>query len=365
MARTAHSRSDLEKWWKMFEGAGHNACELARRQGGSPQTWKSRIRRAEIELGKKLQPAKVRSLPTAITNEKALEAWHAYELNGYRMRQAASACGMKRSKFEKYIEHARLRLGKKPYGTLPKILLLDIETAPNIAYVWGANKQYINPEWIAANGYVLCWTAKWLGTNEVMFKRLQKGKPLLLLEPIHRLLSEAHIVVHYNGKKFDIPTLNKEFLLRKMAPPAPFKQVDCLQTMWNTFFFPSNKLDYITKTLGIGEKLRHAGPQLWLDCMADKEEAWKQMEAYNRHDVSLLEKLYIRLLPWIGSHPNVAAFLGDAACPKCGSDDFMRDGSHLAQVLKYERYQCGACGSWFRGTRTITDRKTPRYSAIA
>lgn len=363
MAHQAHSRSDLEKWWAMFEKAGYNACELARQTGKSLATWRSRIRRAEIELKKGKPPVSLRRLPAcAISDKQALEVWNAYERNQYKMGQTAAALKMKRSKCEKYIEHARLHLGKSVYGTKPKILLLDIETAPNIAYVWGANKQYVNPEWISANGYVLCWTAKWLGEKEVTFKRLHKGKPISLLEPIHRLLSEAHIVVHYNGKRFDIPTLNKEFLLRKMSPPAPFKQVDCLQTMWNTFFFPSNKLDYITKTLGIGEKMRHAGPQLWIDCMADKEEAWKKMEAYNRHDVTLLEKLYIRLLPWIRSHPNVAAIVGTASCPTCGSEDFMRDGSHLAQVLKYERYQCGSCGSWFRDTKTITDRRMPRFS---
>ena len=240
------------------------------------------------------------------------------------------------------------------YADDSKILLLDIETAPNLAWVWGTWKQNINPDWIEASGYVLCWTAKWLGKDEVIFKRLQKGRPISLLEPIHRLLGEAHAVVHYNGKKFDIPTLNKEFLTHGMRPPAPYKQIDLLRTMWDTFLFPANKLDYIVKTLGIGEKIRHAGPQLWLDCMKDEPKAWKNMETYNRHDVTLLEKLYERLLPWIKGHPNRAAMSGRPICPTCGSEHFRRDGLHLAQVLKYDRYQCSDCGSWFRDTKTTT-----------
>lgn len=245
----------------------------------------------------------------------------------------------------------------------PKILLLDIETAPNLAYVWGMWKQNINPDWIAANGHVLCWTAKWLGKPEVSFKRLKKGKEVSLLAPIHKMLNEARAVIHYNGKKFDIPTLNKEFITHGMTPPSPYKQIDLLMTMRETFRFPSNKLDYVVKTLGVGEKMRHEGPQLWINCMEDKQEAWDKMEEYNRRDVEILEKLYNRLLPWIKGHPNMAAFMGIAACPTCGSEEFRREGSHLAQVMRYERYQCSSCGSWFRGTKTISPRKVERFAA--
>lgn len=243
-----------------------------------------------------------------------------------------------------------------------KILLLDIETAPNLAYVWGTWKQNINPEWIAANGYVLCWAAKWLGEEEIMFKRLHKGKPISLLEPIHKLLSEAHAVVHYNGRKFDVPTLNKEFLTHGLTPPSPYKQVDLLRTMWDTFLFPNNKLDYIAKTLGLGQKERHKGAELWLECMADKQDAWQQMESYNRRDVELLEKLYLKLRPWVRGHPNISSMLDAAVCPSCGSAEFERDGMHLSQVLKYERYQCSDCGTWFRGTRTISPKKVERFA---
>lgn len=245
-------------------------------------------------------------------------------------------------------------------GDESKILLLDIETAPNRAYFWGAvYKQNINPDFIDANGHVLCWTAKWLGSKEVIFHRLTDKNHRKLLQPMQKLLSEAHAVVHYNGQKFDIPTLNKEFLVHGLKPPSPYKQVDLLKTMWQTFLFPSNKLDYICKTLEIGGKLRHEGPELWLECMRDNAEAWAKMEAYNRRDVELLEQLYKRLLPWIKGHPNRGASNNDPVCPSCGSFDYVRDGDHRAQVLKYQRYQCSDCGTWFRSNRSITPRLQP------
>lgn len=246
-----------------------------------------------------------------------------------------------------------------------KILLLDIETAPNRAYVWGTWKQNINPEWIDAAGYVLCWTAKWLDSDEVIFHRLMDKNHKKLLMPMHKLLSEAHAVVHYNGQSFDIPTLNKEFLTNGITPPSPYKQVDLLLEMRSNFRFPSNKLDYICKVLELGGKLRHEGPQLWLSCMEDDGEAWERMEAYNRRDVELLERLYRKLLPWIKKHPNRAAMSGLPVCPSCGSFDINRDGKYTASQLSYEQWHCGGCGVWFRGTKTISPRNEKRFALTA
>lgn len=264
------------------------------------------------------------------------------------------------SRYEDFIRDA----GIEPQDV--RILLLDIETAPNRAWFWGeVYKQNINPDWIDANGHVLCWTAKWLGEDEVHFYRLEKKNHRKLLWPMHRLLSEAQAVVHYNGQSFDIPTLNKEFLVHGMTPPSPYKQIDLLLTMRTTFKFPSNKLDYICKVLEIGGKLRHEGPQLWMDCMDDKPEAWAKMEAYNRRDVELLEKLYTRLLPWIKKHPNRAALSGMSCCPSCGSFDFKQDGNYTASQLTYPLYKCGNCGTFFRETKSINPRKERRFALTA
>lgn len=264
------------------------------------------------------------------------------------------------ARYEDFIRDA----GIKPQDV--RILLLDIETAPNRAWFWGGvYKQNINPDWIDANGHVLCWTAKWLDDDEVHFHRLVRGNHKKLLLPMHRLLSEAQAVVHYNGQSFDIPTLNKEFLVHGITPPSPYKQVDLLLTMRSMFRFPSNKLDYICKVLELGGKLRHEGPQLWMDCMEDKPEAWQKMEAYNRRDVELLESLYRRLLPWLKKHPNRSALSGMACCPSCGSFDYKRDKNYTANQLTYPLYQCGNCETFFRDTKSINPRKEQRFTLPA
>jgi len=126
-----------------------------------------------------------------------------------------------------------------------KILLLDIETAPNVAHVWGMWQQNVGLPQLIDSGYVLCWAAKWLGDSDVMFGSVVKDGPKRMLKRIHKLLGESDAVIHYNGTKFDIPTLNKEFLLHGIEPPAPYQQIDLLRTARSKFRFASNKLDYV------------------------------------------------------------------------------------------------------------------------
>lgn len=243
-----------------------------------------------------------------------------------------------------------------------KILLLDIETAPNLAYVWGLFKETINIDQIANSGYVLCWSAKWLGERNVHFSSLQHTSSRAMLAKVHRLLNQADAVVHYNGKAFDIPTLNKEFVTHHMKPPSPYKQVDLLQVVRAEFAFPSKKLDYVAQTLGLGKKIRHPGFQMWVRCMRKDPLAWRAMEAYNRRDVAILEKLYNRLLPWIRVHPNHGTFVNDTVCPNCGEKALQSKGLAATQLLLYRRYVCKACGFHCRGNRTVTTNRDRRVS---
>ena len=245
-----------------------------------------------------------------------------------------------------------------------KILLLDIETAPNTVYTWGLFKQNIAINQIDQSGYILCWAAKWLGEDQMFFSSLRKGKANML-ERMHRLLSEADAVVTYNGKKFDIPTLNKEFLVARMSPPAPYKQIDLYQIVKSTFRFASNKLDWISQQLEIGSKLEHQGFDLWLGCMDGDKACWQTMEAYNRKDVTLLEEAYEIIRPWIRTHPSHGAHSDDAVCPKCGSVDYQQRGFTFTNMLRYRRYQCKCCGGWFRSNKTVTPRREERMTNIA
>ncbi|MDE2101803.1 MAG: ribonuclease H-like domain-containing protein [Patescibacteria group bacterium] len=244
-----------------------------------------------------------------------------------------------------------------------KILLLDIETAPNLVHVWGLWKQNVGINQIIDAGYVMCWAAKWHGGSEIMFGSLNVCSPKKMLRAIYKLIDEADAVVHFNGKSFDMPTLNKEFLLQGWTPPSTYEQIDLLETVRKQFRFTSNKLDFVAQALGLGKKVKHSGHELWIGCMAGEAKAWKEMEAYNKQDVVLLEKVYNKLLPWVLSHPNRVLYNPDVkGCPKCGHDKYIAKGYRYTQAGVYQRYRCNNCGGWFRGVKTQGPKAKDRFA---
>lgn len=237
-----------------------------------------------------------------------------------------------------------------------RILLLDIETSPNVAHVWGLWMQNVSLNQIMESSYTLCYAAKWYGEKKIYFDSVHKTSSKTMLKRVRKLLDEADVVVHYNGTKFDIPTLQKEFILHGLTPPSPYKQIDLLRVARSQFRFPSNKLQYVASVLGLGSKVEHMGHQLWVRCMNNDPDAWKKMETYNIGDVKLLEKVYNAVLPWIPNHPNIHLYNGTSGCPKCGSTKIQSRGKQVNKLKVYKRYLCTGCGSWLQGACIPMDR---------
>ena len=60
--------------------------------------------------------------------------------------------------------------------------------------------------------------------------------------------------------------------------------------------------------------------ELWAQCMQGNDSSLEYMEKYNRYDVELLEEVYLKLRPWIKSHPNVGLYMEteESVCANCG-----------------------------------------------
>lgn len=249
---------------------------------------------------------------------------------------------------------------------MPKILLLDIETYPNIATVWGLFKQNISLNQMLEPDGVLCWAAKWHGVPEseapVMFMKANPKKPAerrRMMRALWNLLDEADIIVHYNGKRFDVPFINREFLEQRWTPPSPYHQIDLLKTVEKKFRFPSRKLAFVTKQLGQKGKV-HVSHELWLACMNNDPEAWAKMQEYNVTDVTELEETYDTLLPWIVQHPNLAMWISspNPTCSHCGSTKVHKRGYQHLRTQTYQRYQCQSCGTWMR--ERLAEKRTDK-----
>lgn len=231
-----------------------------------------------------------------------------------------------------------------------RLLSIDIETSPNLAHVWNLFNTNVRYDHVLEPSEMLCFASKWYGEKEIFWYSRQHDPDMV--EKAHDLLCEADVVLHYNGKRFDIPHLNREFLLAGMPPPSPFQQIDLYSAVKRRFKFPSNKLDFVAQQLGLAGKSDSGGYGVWAGCMQGDAEAWTTMAAYNKQDVVLLEELYAKLMPWIPAHPNVSLIDGIPKCA-CGSKRFVQDEFSFTATGKFARYQCTKCGRWYRGVKRI------------
>lgn len=235
-----------------------------------------------------------------------------------------------------------------------KILIFDVETAPTLAHVWQAWKANISINQIMEHGYVLCWAAKWLGEEEVTYASLDEHGEELMLSSLHDMMDEADFLVAHNGGKFDVPVMNTAFLKAGMSPPSPSKMIDTLKEAKKHFRFFHNKLDYLGEFLGLGRKVEHEGHELWVKCMQGDGEAWSKMIEYNIQDVELLEQVYLRLRPWMKTHPSIPnTETQETYCPRCGSTHIHYRGYIETRVSRFRRFQCQECGGWGRERLSI------------
>lgn len=246
----------------------------------------------------------------------------------------------------------------------PKILLFDIENAPNTAYIWSLYQEVISESMLDSSWYTLCWSAKWLGEKTIYssalpdfpkeYKKNPENDKLILLK-LWKLLDEADIVIAHNGKQFDVRKVNARLAINNIPPPSPYKVIDTLLAARQYFFFTSNKLDDLGKYLKVGQKQETGGFKLWKQCMMGNKEAWKKMVSYCKNDILLLEKVYLKLRPFMQNHPNLNIYTSveDEQCPKCNSSNIKKEGFAYTTVSKYQQYSCKDCFGWFRGRKNL------------
>lgn len=237
-----------------------------------------------------------------------------------------------------------------------KILLFDIETAPNLAWVWSRYEDgFINN--LVADWYILSVSWKWLGEKKVHalglpdFKGYKKypENDRELVKKMHDLFSEADIIVAHNGQAFDVKKVNARFLVHGLNPPKPYKQIDTKLIAKKYFKFDSNKLDELARQLGVGRKMEHTGFKMWAECMRGEKNAWKLMLKYNKMDVLLLEAVYLKMRPWIQNFPITRPIEGE--CPNCGSVKRQKRGFRYTKMFEIQRLQCTHCGAWSDGQK--------------
>ena len=240
-----------------------------------------------------------------------------------------------------------------------KILFIDLETTPIQAYVWGPKWETNIIEFIE-HTRILSYSAKWLDGSYITkgwpdYKGYKKDvlDDKLITKDIWDLLNEADVALAHCGNAHDFKIVNARFMYHKLQPPTPYKTLDTRNIARKYLKLPSYSLDDICDYFNLGRKLSNTGFTLWKSCIEGDKKAWSVMKKYNKQDVTLLEKVYLTLRPWIQNHPNIGMYTDKVVCPKCGSSKIQSRGFQINQSTKYKRIQCMSCGGWSRGTENL------------
>ena len=228
-----------------------------------------------------------------------------------------------------------------------KILVIDIEWSPALAYVWRMWDENISPDQLIDHGGMLCFCAHWVGSREFEFYSEWEHGRKGMAEQALRLLTGADAVVTYNGDRYDLPKILGEIMLAGLTPPPKPASIDLLKTV-KKFGLNMNRMAYIAPLLGLGGKVKHEGFNLWKDVLNGCPKAQKKMTKYCIQDVKLTVKMYRKLLPFIQNHPKLRT--GDA-CPNCESKNTHKRGFRFTRYFRIQRNQCSNCGTWFETTR--------------
>jgi len=244
---------------------------------------------------------------------------------------------------------------------LPKILIFDIETAPLRAFVfqmsvWGGN---VRDDQVITEWFMLTWSAKWLFDDKVYSAKLTGEEARVeddsrITKSLWNLINEADIIVAHNGGRFDVPNINTRFLMNGLPPCAPYQQIDTKKIASKQFGFTHNSLNGLAKIFNLPQKL-DTDFELWKRCLNGEKKALLEMETYNKQDVEILEEVYLRLRPWVKSHPNVALYVeaDRPICTHCGSDDLTPvNKDYHTMTGRYATHRCGNCGTIVRERKT-------------
>jgi len=138
-----------------------------------------------------------------------------------------------------------------------KTLIYDLEVSPILGWVY--EKYDTNLVEMEHDYFLLSFAYKWLGEKHVYvhalpdYKTYKKDKydDKELVKDLHKVLSEAQIVVGHNMARFDERKANARMVLNGHDCPNPHQVIDTLKFARSKFSFTSNKLADLADYLNI------------------------------------------------------------------------------------------------------------------
>jgi uncharacterized protein YprB with RNaseH-like and TPR domain len=212
-------------------------------------------------------------------------------------------------------------------------------------------------------GYVLCASFKEVGKKKVITHSIADSPTFAkdvtndkwLLQQIVNELEKYDIVITWYGRPnrgFDIPFIQTRLLSHDLPLLKPINHIDGWAIARNKLKLNSNRLDTVSKFLGVTEKTPLSGP-IWIRAMAGYPDAIAYVIKHCEADVLSLEDVYHKIKPLMTNYPNINLLTGNlCACPTCGAENLVKRGKTFAGVSFTQIYMCRDCKSYSKGKAT-------------
>ena len=235
----------------------------------------------------------------------------------------------------------------------PRVLLFDLERLPGsfTRDIWEPRDlkyvNYIAPTAWSTMPSTLCGSWIWYGEKRPGFVAAWENPddPWHVARKFRELLSEADVVVTFNGRRADLPWLRKDWAEAGITIPRPFKDIDLYQVARSALHLESASLAYLTAFLGLpGKSGKYDAREAKAAALADGPER-RRLVRYSKADSVIMAPVLDRLRPYVkGVNLGLYHMDDSQRCPACGSADLTPDGWVPTAVTQFAAYRC-VCGA--------------------
>ena len=229
----------------------------------------------------------------------------------------------------------------------------EAETSRPRILMWDIEAEDLKADW----GEMICYAIKPLGEEPYAVSTLdfRKRRRTYLdwdkevVRQAVKDLSEADAVVTWYGWRSDRRFLNARCAYYGFDPiPPSLPHIDCWRTAKDHMGLSSNRLNNVQDFFKLATEKTPLEKDTWRKARRGHRDSSKYVVDHCLADVIVLEEAYLKLRPYMPTHPNVNLMIGSRhSCPKCGAgQEYVGTaGVHYATTRCYIRVRCSSCGS--------------------
>lgn len=247
----------------------------------------------------------------------------------------------------------------------PRIVSFDLEVAPALGY-------FYPPTWetgilkVKERQRLMSFAWQIVGQKKIHAQNLSdtdtykvdKFNDKLLVTKLHEVMSSADILLGQNSDQFDVKMANYFFIMNDLDPIPPTKFIDTKKIAKRYFRFNNNTLDNLGEELGFGGKTAITYKDLWVKAYLEGDKkSWKLMDTYCKNDVDKTTKIYLKMRPFMRSHPSISRITGEFdSCPTCGSYDYRLKSYRTNNTSRYHQYFCNGHRGYFSDRKAFSEK---------